>query len=308
MIALLFALLLQQGTAPRRAASPPVRVGVRVEPETVTVGDPFTVLLRVRGPAGATIEFPAGPDSGAAVELLSQPRFSAARADTTSTEQLAGYRLAAWDVGSQPLRFADIVVRVGAVERRLPLRGYTVFVRSVLPADTTLHVPKPARALFVFAFPWWILIVLAAIAALLAAWWLWRAWRRRRGRPLPPAVEAEREFVRIEAMRLPDRDDGARHVALMTDVLRVYLAARILTIWPSHTSSQLLTALRASQLPALDHASVARFERLLARADAAKFAATPIAPDEARSLGAEARSLVADVEQRMTIEEQRKAA
>ena len=47
-----------------------VRFGVTVQPESVTVGDPFVVRVRVTAPAGATIAFPAGPDSAAAVAAI----------------------------------------------------------------------------------------------------------------------------------------------------------------------------------------------------------------------------------------------
>ena len=61
-------------------------------------------------------------------------------------DQVATYRLSAWDVGSLPLGLGDVTVRVNGVERRVPLAGYRVMVRSVLPADTTLRKPKPQRA------------------------------------------------------------------------------------------------------------------------------------------------------------------
>lgn len=283
-----------------------VRLGVRVQPDTVTVGDRFTVFVRVRVPAGATIAFPAGPDSGA-VELVTSAAFTEPRIDSLWMEQTAGYRLAAWDVDSQPLVFPDVVVRAGDVERQVPLGTHSVFVRSVLPADTTLHVPKPARELFAFGFPRWLLWLLAALLALLLAlfaWWLWRKLRRR-DQGLPPFERAEREFERIEALHLPELDEGARHVALMTDVLRDYLAARIPETSSSHTGWELLRAMRIAEVGAWDAPMQARGERLFARADLAKFAAVRIPGDEARPTGAEARALVAETERRITAADDR---
>jgi hypothetical protein len=46
-----------------------VRSGAPVTPDTVTVGDPFVVQLRVQAPAGAQVTFRSSR-SGAAVELL----------------------------------------------------------------------------------------------------------------------------------------------------------------------------------------------------------------------------------------------
>lgn len=303
----------QLGAAQQRAPTPPrapasiplsdpgaVRLGVRVLPDTVTVGDRFTVFVRLRVPAGATIAFPAGPDSGT-VELVTTAAFTEPQGDTLWMEQTAGYRLAAWDVDSQPLPFPNIVVRAGDVERQVPLGELSIFVRSVLPADTTLHVPKPARALFTFGFPRWLLWLLAVLLALLLAlfaWWLWRKVRRRE-QLLPPFERAEREFDRIEALQLPEHEQGALHVALMTDVLREYLAARVDGASASQTSWELLRAMRAVGPEGWDSPMQARAEKLFAQADLAKFAAARIPPDDARTLGAEARALVAETERRI---------
>jgi hypothetical protein len=61
------AMVIQAGAA-QPAGQPQVAVSVR--PDTVTIGQPITVLIRIQAPAGSTIEFPVGPDSGAVVELL----------------------------------------------------------------------------------------------------------------------------------------------------------------------------------------------------------------------------------------------
>jgi hypothetical protein len=278
-----------------------IRLGVRVQPDTVTVGDRFTVFVRLRVPAGATIAFPAGPDSGA-VELVTNAAFTEPRTDSLWMEQTAGYRLAAWDVDSQPLPFPNILVRAGHLEREVPFGQHAIFVRSVLPADTALHVPKPARELLAMGFPRWLLWLLLALLALLLglfAWWLWRKLRRRE-QQLPPFERAQREFERIEALRLPEQEEGARHVALMTDVLREYLAARIEEVSTSQTSWELLRSMRAAQLGGWDPPQQSRAERLFARADLAKFAAVAIPSDEARTLGAEARELVGETERRIT--------
>ena len=120
------------------------------------------------------------------------------------TEQYGDYRVAAWDIGTQPIKLGDVIVRYNGAERHIPLTGTTVFVRSVLPADTAQRVPKPPRALFEFnPFPWWLVALIAAaiIAIGLLIWW----WIRRRRKPVvrvvvDPYMRAEAEFARIEAL------------------------------------------------------------------------------------------------------------
>ncbi|MGI8617704.1 MAG: hypothetical protein ACR2L6_01275 [Gemmatimonadaceae bacterium] len=334
MIALCVMLLLQAGAAApptrpaaRPAAQPgaqqpaspvtvPIRIGVDVNPDTVTVGERFTVIVRVRAPAGSTVEFPVATDSAAMVDLaadaaIAEPRLLpvTSRDSAREMEQVAGYRMQAWDVDSQPLGLGNVIVRSGIAERRIPLAAYAVFVRSVLPADTTLHVPRPPREVLAFAYPWWLKWLLLALGILLAAllaWLLWRAYRRWKNRPVHPAALAQREFLRIEKLGLPDKNEGALHVALMVDVLRNYLAARVEGVQASHTSSELVAAVREDG--AVDAEWTAGLAELLHQTDLAKFAAWRVDAAKARELGGDARAVVERVERRFMEQEKRKAA
>jgi hypothetical protein len=318
VIALGALLFLQVAGATPPPAAPvtvPVRIGVTINPDTVTVGERFTVLVRVRAPAGSTIEFPAATDSAAKVELaadaaIAAPRLLPATAGAArEMEQIAGYRMQAWDVDSQPLGLGPVVVRSGIAERTISLASYTIFVRSVLPADTTLHIPKPARDVLAFAYPWWLKWLLLALGILLAAllaWLLWRAYKRWKNRPVHPAALAQREFFRIEKMGLPDKNEGALHVALMVDVMRNYLAARVEGVRASQTSGELVAAVRASA--ALDAEWTKGLAELLHQSDLAKFAAWRVDAATARELGGDARAVVERVESGFVDQEKRKAA
>jgi hypothetical protein len=267
----------------------PVRAGVSVSPDTVRVGDPFRITIGVRAPRGATIEFPTATDSTSAVQSL-DPVSIRTTADTTAFEQYADYRVAAWDVDKQRLRFEDVVVRLGRLERKVSVNGHTVFVKSVLPEDSAQRVPKPPRSLYEFRmFPWWWLLVAAAIIGLLLLWW-W--WRRRRKRPalalvVDPYERAEAEFTRIERLGLLDAGERGRYVALMTEVLRDYLAARYTEAALSNTSLELLRALHGQRFVPQD-----RLMRLLTEVDLVKFARKAIGTERARELGREARAIV----------------
>jgi hypothetical protein len=212
-------------------------------------------------------------------------------ADTTAVEQYADYRVAAWDIGSQPIKLEYAIVRLAGQERRIPLTGTNVFVRSVLPQDSAQRVPKPQRALFeTGAFPWWIwaLIAAAAIATLFLLWW----WFRRRRKPVPevivdPYERAVAEFERIEALKLLEAGERGRYVALQVEVLRDYLAARYAQATLALTSTELSRTLR--ELP---HVPQDRVTRLLTEADLIKFARRPVSSDRARDIGKEARAVV----------------
>ncbi|MFL5560312.1 MAG: hypothetical protein ACJ79K_02450 [Gemmatimonadaceae bacterium] len=276
-----------------------VRVGVSAQPDTVTVGDPIVIRVRVSAPPGAQIAFPDSPDSAAQVQAILSRALTTNRA-AGQVDQTATYTVVAWDVGNVAAGLGDVVVTLGTATRHLPLASVAVHVRSVLPADTTLRVPKPARPPMDVAGPWWkrwwpLLLALAVIAILL---WLW--WRsRRRGTATGTAIDAhvfaEREFARIESLGLVDAGERGRHVALMVDVLRDYLALRLPEARASLTSSELAAALRATR--AVPHA---RLAALLEEADLVKFARRPLTSDQARALGREARGIARDVETALT--------
>ncbi len=270
--------------------------GVTVRPDTVRVGDPFTVSIRVRAPLGASIEFPVAPDSGGPVEPLDPVQINTT-ADSVAVDQTATYRLAAWRVGAFNIPFAAVLVKQDIGGRRVEISGVIVHVASVLPADSTNIDPKPQRAVFTFGLPWWIWALAAALALALVMLLVW-LWRRRRRRPTPreaPYVIAEREFNRVEALGLLTAGERTRYVALMVEALRDYLATVVTGASTAQTSSELASALRKAGLGAY-----ARGAALLSEVDLIKFAKRPVSGDRAAALGKEARAIAAAVNAAIT--------
>ena len=305
MIRIGIGLLLLQAVLPQTArtqqgvAAPiPIQMGYRVNPDTVIIGQPFNLFVKIAAPMGVRFEFPAGPDTAVQngvrpIELRGEKLVSML-GDTA----VALYHLVAWDIGTQPLRLPDVRAAFGGQERRLPLSGASVFVKSVLPADTSLRVPKPARPLIVLpVFNWlpWLLLAAAIIAAVLL-WWAWRRYKNRPKAPVDPYVRAQREFERIERMGLLDVDRGPEYLALFVDVAREYLAARVPGVRRSDTSSELLRTMQPQD------GIEAELPRLLERADLVKFAAEDLARDEARESGLAIRAIVDHVEARLNPE------
>jgi hypothetical protein len=293
-------LLLQAGTT-----NIPVQLGVSMSADTVTVGQRFVAVIRVRAPRGATIEFPTTMDSASSnsltgMEMVGKPVI-ATLPDSASLTMSAAYRLAAWDIDLQRLGLPDVVVRYNGQTGYVSLAGRGVFVRSVLPADSALRVPRPARpAIGVTGFNWRpLLLALALLAAALGLWRLWIWYRRRRSAPLDPYEAAQREFARIERMNLVQSGEGELHAALMSDVMREYLAERVPEIERSHTSSELLAASARIQ------SAVTGLGELLWRTDLIKFARIGVTPEEAEKLGASARAVVENVEEHVAAEEER---
>lgn len=295
-------LLLLQAVAPQSIQAPsgdlPVQMGYRVSPDTALIGQPFNLFIKVNAPKGVRFEFPAGPDTSTQngirpIELRGEKLVSML-GDTA----VALYRLVAWDVGVQPLRFPDVRVTFEGQERRPRLGGASVFIKSVLPADTSLRVPKPARPLIVLpVFNWllWLALLAAAIVAVLL-WWAWRRYRNRAKAPVDPYARAQQEFAQIERRRLLEVGRYADYYAAMVDVVRWYLSARVPGVRRSDTTSELLRTMQPrdgveSELP-----------RLLERADLVKFARVPVSLEEAREAGLALRAIVDHVEARVNPE------
>ena len=293
-VLLLWLVPLSLGAQPRRPGAPAVAVqyGVSVTPDTVAVGDPFVVRLRVRAPKGSVVLFPDVQDTSSAVQSI-DPRAVRDSTAGDAVESSALYRVAAWDVGPQGLGLSDIIVRTADGEQRISLGSERVVVMSVLPADSTLRVPKPARP--VFEVPrslWWlwlITVVAAAIVGLLIWWWK----RRGSNRPVPvvdPLALAESEFARVEGLGLVEAGERGRYVALMVEVLRDYLARRVGTT-QSLTSTELIHALRKTGMAPID-----RLTPLLTETDLVKFARYQVGADRARHLANETREIVRQVQ------------
>jgi hypothetical protein len=267
-----------------------VDAALTLDRDTVRIGDPFKVFVSVRAPRGATIDFPEALDSTGTVQSL-DPRAIFAAPDSLGFRQNAVYRVAAWDVGRQPIHLPDVTVHLGAESRTVTLAGYAVFVASVLPADSAQRVPKPARGLFeTMLIPWWFWAILAAaIIMLLLLWWWWR--RRRHAAPaeevLDPYERAQRDFRRVESLGLLEAGERSRYVALVVDVLREYIADRFAEAPLSLTSTELLSATRRTSTLPHD-----RLMRILNETDLVKFAKRPVSAERARDIGTESRALV----------------
>lgn len=299
MSVLAAAFLVLQIAVPQAAVEDlPVKMGFTVRPDTVLIGQPFNLLVKVHAPKGVRFEFADGPDTttenGIRPIELRGTRAVTMIGDTA----VALYRLVAWDVGAQPLRIGDVRVSYERLERRAPLTTASVFVRSVLPEAENLRVPKPARPIIVLPiFNWWPWLALA-LAALISGL-LWWAWRRYRNRPIPPVdpyVRAQREFARVEAMALIENGAPRQHLTDMVDVMREYLVARVPGVRRSHTTTELLGAIELGEGPE------ARLPDLLDRADFIKFAQGNTGGPEAAAAGNTAREIVDHVEARVNPE------
>jgi hypothetical protein len=293
MIAFLFWVFAQTAVA---QAVPHAQMGLRVAADTVRIGDGFEFVIRVRVLPGFTPEFPAAPDSTegqAPIIEMRDKKIERSKSDTL--DYTATYKLVAWDLGQQQLRLTDVhLLNPRGNPAFLPVHA-SVFVRSVLPADSAKRVPKPPRPRFpVSKFNWWPLIIaLIAIALGYLGWIIWKRYRARKMAPRDPYQVALEEFGKIEAMQLPERGESERYVALMVDVMRKYFSHKVPDARMSDTSGQLLIRVRSAQL------GDGSLQNVLDQGDLVKFARATVGVESAKEIGANARALVDLVEKQL---------
>ncbi len=273
-----------------------IQLGFVVRPDSVTVADPFVLVVSIDVPVDATVQWPAITDTAAMVAPRSPTRITSEITGDRRRET-AEYALAAWDIGRMPVGLADATVRLPGGVIAVPLREARIVVTTVLPLDTSLHVPKPARDLFPRVVPWWDLwwLALLVVAALAALWWAWRRLRRKRVAPvhvpLDPFARAMQDFDRLQRLALADVGERGRAVALAVEIMRTYLSARVADAMLSRTSAELLAAIGTDARVPHD-----RLMTLLTDADIIKFARRGVTPLHARELQDEARAIVEVVE------------
>ena len=297
MIGAALFLAMQAAAAPVRATTAPVlapQVTVRITPDTVGVGEPILVELRVRAPIGSAVRFPALPDSSDVVEPL-DPRLIRDASTASILDRTAVYRLIAWDTGRRVLKFADITVAKDGAERRYTVTLPTLRIRSVLPADTTRRLPRDARDLFAIAGGFWrIWLGLTVVVVLLTL--IWRAWRRRsvvRAALGPDAAAVAKDgFAHAARLGLLEAGETGRFALTHVDVMRRYLAVRFPEAGPSRTAREVADALIGTDFPVLPD----RVADLLRRSEPIAFARATVSEDDARGIASEARAIVGEVE------------
>ena len=285
--------------APSAAAqSPDARaalITVNVTPATVTVGERFTVRVRVRAPKVATITFPEVPAAASGVDPV-DPRSIEEGPPGDVLDRTAVYSFVAWDVGPQAPALGPVVVAVAGRERRFALSATGVVVQSLLPADTTERTPRGLRAPVPLPGKLWQFLVIGVTFAALLAWLWWRRHVRRRlagdyTKP-DPWARAREAFVVLDALALADAGEPGRHVIAHVDVLREYIARRFPELKASLDAATFIALLATLDVPL----PAQRIASLVERDGAVRFAQADVSADEATELAGEARDIVAQMQ------------
>lgn len=262
----------QDGGPARRVMMVPVETALSAD--TVTVGDRFAAVVTAWFPPGSWLEMEAPADSDR-VQLVAPPKTSVI--DSTSGRLRVDLRMVAWRTGlpdTLPVRarmvMPDGTSRMIETVIRLP------HVRSVLPPDTSKHVPRGPKDVWGPSRPWTAIALLAAILLLLLllAILAWVLVRRRRRRRLAASYRTPREaaLAMLEEARasgLAEAGEWKAFYSLVSGALRRYAMGTNARWSTDLTTRELLDEMRADGV-GKDHLGPLGY--LLGVADFAKFA------------------------------------
>lgn len=253
--------------------------GIRVQPDTVTVGGRFRAAVFVRAPAGSRVELVVPPARDGAYQTVDSVRVyppdSAGLVRAVATMVL-------WvtDPAGSARAGARVTLAGGGV-RAIPVLLPLPFVRAVLPPDSAR--PRPPKDIIPIArrsWTWaWIAAGVLAALALLGLWW-WR--RRRRPRavvPVDPRKHALAELDRLRASGAVETEDEVEAFSAgVSRILREFAAAADPALGTDLTTEELIHHLRRTGAREEDVESVAA---TLMHADLAKFARARPTPERA---------------------------
>ncbi len=202
-------------------------VSLSTSPDSLTVGDPVTVEVRVEAPAGAVVSFPR-PHTPSQVEVMNLET-PPAEAGTW----MGRYTLAVFDVGDIVLPPWPVQVQSDTQTVIVHTDSIRLHVTSVLDDSLAAADIRPLKAQqeLPVPLPLWIWLALAALVLALALF-LWHRRRRRRRvviMPAAPAIApheaALAELRKLEAQQLPPSGRIKEHYVRLSEILRQYLEA-----------------------------------------------------------------------------------
>ncbi|MCY3684407.1 MAG: BatD family protein [Gemmatimonadetes bacterium] len=265
----LFAIWIGTQTVPTDAT---VEFLTGVDRDTIAIGDPFVLRLRVHRGADDKAEISYGKDFPQPFEIrhtggVETEQLENGRVRETQDLVLAIYQVGAFRVPPVSVHFVNAEGDSG----KITSQPIDVLVQSVKPEGTTdIRDVKPPMVV-VAQIPVWFWLAVGGLILLLAGlvWYIYRR-RHRPGVELPPPpVNWLEELDRVGQLGLIERENYRQYYSLLSVVLRRCLEAKTPVHAVERTTFEIGRDLRVQ---AFDDQLVMAIEGFLNEADRVKFA------------------------------------
>jgi hypothetical protein len=247
--------------APPRPAAHPFALSAQPDKSAVTLGEPFTITIRVEHPALDVYALP----EPLTVEPLALRGPPGATRSTNGDRAQTTFTLPLVVLKSLEPHLPALALLVDGPDgpRQLAVPETPIRLRSLVAeerapnAEQAHHGPKPPVPVLVRSFLWaW---VLGGLVLLVAGVFLVREARRRRARkpaPVPepptPEEEAMARLLELKQRRPWERGLGRAAVFELSEIVRAYLGRRLRFDALDLTSEEVLAELRRRRLLGID--------------------------------------------------------
>ena len=256
-------------TVPTNAA---VEFLTGVDRDTITIGDPFVLRLRVHRGVDDKAEISYGKDFPQPFEIrhtggVETEQLENGRVRETQDLVLAIYQVGAFRVPPVSVHFVNAEGDSG----KITSQPIDVLVQSVRPEGTTdIRDVKPPMVV-VAQIPMWFWLAVGGLILLLAGliWYVYRRRRRPEVELPPPPVNWLEELDRVGQLGLIERENYRQYYSLLSAVLRRCLEAKTPVHAVERTTFEIGRDLRVH---AFDDQLVMAIEGFLNEADRVKFA------------------------------------
>ncbi len=253
-------------------ASAEVVFDATVDRDTLTVGDPVRLSLRIRREPGDAAVLLQNEGFLAPFEVRRQVPPAVREMSEGRVEESLAFELAVYQVGVIEVPSLVLQVRTAEGDSGLIISDpIPVIVRSVKPAEMMdIRDVKPPVDIEagIPGWFWFAVAVLVAVAA--GTLWYWkRRSRKPKVEPPPPPIVWPDEVAKILRMQLVEKGAFKRYYSLLSEVMRRYLEVRVQVDAMECTTSELVQDLRRVSI---GEAEVLALEVLLSEADLVKFA------------------------------------
>ena len=243
-----------------------------VNRDTITIGDPFVLRMRVSRDVDDRAEIAFGESFPAPFEIRHTGKLETTTLENGRVQETQDLVLVIFQVGafSVPAVSVDYVTAQGD-SGRIESQEIGVLVQSVKPEGTTdIRDVKPP-VVVIAQIPWWFWVVLGGLVLFIVGliWYIYKRRKRPQEEAPPPPINWLDELAGVGKLGLLEQENYRQYYSLLSDVLRRCLEAKTPIRAIEETTFEIGRDLRSQ---AFDDQMILDIERFLGEADMVKFA------------------------------------